>query len=231
MTNGKAMRSEEPIKSIVLPAKTRRFKPFAIALAIAGVFFVLYPALRPFSDEAALQGAIAFASQEWVVSHVLAIFAFILVTFGFYGLYLYVQGTAGERLARKGLVFSYAGTGLTLPYYGAEIFGLRAIGQEAIRQNSDALLNLANHVRFGPGFVLIVTGLLLLAAGSAMIAIAVWKSRMTPKWSGLPLAAGFLLFLPQYMAGQPLRIVHGLLLATGCFWIAVVVWRQKQDRR
>src|SRR5215218_11162161 len=32
------------------------------ALIIAGLLFVLYPAMRPFSDEASLQGAAAFAS-------------------------------------------------------------------------------------------------------------------------------------------------------------------------
>jgi hypothetical protein len=33
----------------------------AVSLALAGMFFVLYPAIRPFSDETSLQGAQAFA--------------------------------------------------------------------------------------------------------------------------------------------------------------------------
>jgi hypothetical protein len=40
---------------------------------LAGILFVLYSALRPFSDEMSLQGARAFASSQWVVAHVLAI--------------------------------------------------------------------------------------------------------------------------------------------------------------
>jgi hypothetical protein len=34
----------------------------AVSLAVAGILFVLYPLLRPFSDESSLQGAQAFAS-------------------------------------------------------------------------------------------------------------------------------------------------------------------------
>jgi hypothetical protein len=70
---------------------------------------------------------------------------------------------------------SWIGVGLTLPYYGAEVFGLHAIGQEAVRQHSSALLALANAVRFGPGFIVIVVGLGLLAVGSILVAVlATW---------------------------------------------------------
>ena len=50
------------------------------ALAIAGALFVVYPALRPFSDETSLQGAAAFASTAWIVAHMLAMVGFILNT-------------------------------------------------------------------------------------------------------------------------------------------------------
>jgi hypothetical protein len=48
----------------------------ALALGMAGVFFVLYPAIRPYSDETSLQGAAAFASTAWIVAHVLAMAGF-----------------------------------------------------------------------------------------------------------------------------------------------------------
>ncbi len=43
----------------------------ALALAIAGVLLVLYPAIRPYSDETSLLGAAAFAPNAWIVAHVL----------------------------------------------------------------------------------------------------------------------------------------------------------------
>ena len=78
----------------------------------------------------------------------LAVVGFILLALGLLGLHIALQTTAVERLAFLALVLSWVG--LTLPYYGAEVFGLHAIGQEAVRQHSSALLALADAVRFGP---------------------------------------------------------------------------------
>lgn len=207
-------------------ANMYRIRLAAMALAVAGILFVLYPALRPFSDEASLLGAAAFASTEWIVAHVLAMLGFILLTLGLFGLYISLQETTVERLAFRGLVLSWLGTGLTLPFYGAEVFGLHEIGLEAIRQQSAALVSLANDVRLGPGFIMILVGLVLLAVGSNMAATAVWKSRTMPKWSGIPFALGFLLYLPQFMGTQPIRVTHGLVVAAGCLWMAAGMWRQ-----
>jgi hypothetical protein len=197
-----------------------RVRLLAVSLAVAGILFVLYPLLRPFSDESSLQGAQAFASTAWIVAHLLAVVGFILLALGLLGLHLALQQSAVERLAFLALVLSWIGVGLTLPYYGAEVFGLHAIGQEAVGQHSSALLALANAVRFGPGFIVIVVGLGLLAVGSILVALAVWRSGTLSRWSGIPLALGFALYLPQFLATQPIRVAHGLLVALGCIWIA-----------
>jgi hypothetical protein len=44
----------------------------AVAPAVAGVLSVLFPAIRPSSDESSLQGAQAFAATGWFVAHMLA---------------------------------------------------------------------------------------------------------------------------------------------------------------
>ncbi len=192
----------------------------AVSLAVSGILFVLYPVLRPFSDESSLQGAEAFASTAWILAHLLAVVGFILLALGLLGLHIALQNTAVERLAFLALVLSWIGVGLTLPYYGAEVFGLHAIGQEAVRQHSSALLALADTVRFGPGFIVIIVGLLLLAVGAILVAIAVWQSGTLSRWSGIPLALGFVLYLPQFLGTQPIRVAHGLVVALGCIWIA-----------
>jgi hypothetical protein len=95
-----------------------------------------------------------------------------------------------------------------------------AIGQEALRQHSAALLVLADAVRYGPGFIVFIVGLLLLAVGAILIAIAIWQSGTLSRWSGIPFALGFILYLPQFLGSQPIRVAHGLLVALGCIWIA-----------
>lgn len=210
---------------IVRPLHSMRMRFGALALAASGILFVLYPALRPFSDETSLQGAEAFASTAWILAHTLAILGFILLGWAIFQLYIALQRTAVERFMFWGLGLSWLGVGLTLPFYGAEVFGLHAIGQEAIRQQNAALLELANQVRFGPGFTIIIIGLLSLAVGAILVATAIWKANDFAKWSGIPFALGFALYIPQYVASQPIRVAHGLLIAVGCLWIAAGMWK------
>ena len=123
-------------------------------------------------------------------------------------------------------MLSIVGVGLTLPFYGGEANGLHAIGQEALRQQNAALLSLAGVIRSGPGLIMFLVGLLLLAVGAIFTAIAIWKSGIYSRWSGIPYAVAIALYIPQFFGKQPIRVAHGLLLAFGCMWIAVELWRK-----
>jgi len=210
-------------------ATTSQTRLSSAALAIAGVLFVLYPALRPFSDETSLQGAAAFASTNWLVAHLLAIFAFTLLPVGLLGFQRFLHDTPAARRADWALVVSLIGVGLTLPFYGGEVYGLHAIGQEALRQQSAALLSVAAAVRSGVGLALFLVGLLLLAIAAILVALATWGSGRHSKWSGIPFAVGMGLYIPQFFWTQPLRVGHGLLVAIGCLWIAANLWRQSNQ--
>ena len=207
-----------------------RIRVAAAGLAIAGVLFVLYPALRPFSDETTLEGAAAFASPNWLVAHVLAMIGFILTTLGTGGLWIALSATRSERVAFRAAVATAVGAGLTLPFYGAEAFGLHAIGSAALREQSTTILAISGDVRGGVGLVIFLVGLLILAVGAVSAAIAVWRSEFLPKWSGVPLAVGFALFIPQFFLAQPLRVTHGALVALGCILIANELWRATRAR-
>ena len=193
----------------------------ALSLALAGVFFALYPAIRPFSDESTLQGAEAFATSSWLLAHSLAMMGFILLALGMLGLYGRLRGAAAGSSGITGLVVTWIGIGLTLPYYGAETFALHAVGREAIQLNNvDLLVTLTKSIRFGEGAWFFGLGLLAIAVGPILFAIAVWRSGILAKWSGVPLAVGFSLFLPQFFGPQPVRIGHGLLILVGCWLVA-----------
>lgn len=196
--------------------------------ALAGLLFVLYPAIRPFSDETSLQGAAAFGSSAWVVAHSFAIVAFVLLVLGLFGVYLALQRTTVERLMLVALVGSWVGVGLTLPFYGAEVFGLHAIGRAALEKSDVGLVALAGDVRGEPGIWFIVVGLVLLAIGIVIFAVAAWRSHVVTRWIGIPLAVGFALYLPQFMAPHAVRVAHGLLIAVGCWLIG---WNLLASRR
>lgn len=212
------------------PTSANRIRLSAFSLAISGILFVLYPAIRPFSDEASLQGAAAFASVEWLVAHMLAMVAFVLLPLALFGLHSTLKETPEESLGFWAFLLCMIGTGLTLPFYGGEAYGLHAIGKEAIRQSATALVSLAAVVRSGAGLVMFLIGLLLLAIAAITVAAALWRSRIYSKWSGIPFAVGIGLYIPQFLGTQPLRVAHGLLVAVGCLWIAAGLWRQSSKR-
>ena len=209
-----------------------RIRQAAISLALSGILFLLFPVVRPFFDESSLQGAREFASMQWVVAHALGMGGFILLALGFLGLHILLRQTKVERWAFRALVLCWAGVGLTLPFFGAEAFSLQVIGQAAANQNSTDLIPLVNQVRFGPGIIFVGIGLVLVAAATVVLASAIWKSEVLPRWSGVPLAVAFAVYIPQLQGApvfQPIRIAVGLIIVIGCAWIGAGMVRSTKN--
>jgi hypothetical protein len=167
-------------------------------LTAAGLLFLLYPALRPWEDEATTQGAqAAMGSNLWVASHLFAMIGFILVPI------------ALLRIHRTAAITFWVGAGLTLPYYGAEDFGLHEL---AAQPN---ILELAEAIRYNPvAMTTFAVGLVTMGVAGIMVAL---RLRTT---AAILFAAGFALFLPQFFTPPAARIAHGVLLAAGCAWLA-----------
>jgi hypothetical protein len=134
-----------------------------------------------------------------------------------------LAATRAEPLALTAAVLAWIGSGLVLPYYGAEDFGLHAIAGSAGPRAG--LLSLVHAVRYQPlAMTMFGTGLLLLAAAAIMAAVAVWRSHVLPRTSGILFAAGIALFLPQFFSPAAVRIAHGILLAAGSIILAAALW-------
>lgn len=206
----------------------RKFRLGAVSLAISALLLALFPLVRPFADRSRnpLEVVDAFASSSWVLAHILGGLGFVLLPVGLFGLYTFLQGSDVERRASQGLILSWIGIGLILPtVLGTEAFGLRAIGQAAVQQRNTDLLAIANAVRFGPQRIFFFLGLLLLALGAVLNAVAVWKSGAVPRWSGILFAIGLALFFPLFP--QVVRVVDGLLIGVGGTWIALSILSYK----
>jgi hypothetical protein len=213
-----------PVNRAPLPA-TAPTRLGAASLAVSGLLFLLYPAVRPYSDETTMDGARAMASSAWVVAHLSAVVGFILFTLGLLALHLVLGG----RLTLRATVVTWIGVGLVLPYYGAEVFGLNVIAKRAIADQNVSLLKLADDFRYGPAaLTMFGVGLVLLAVGAVMAAVAVWRSGSLPRWSAVPVALGFALFLPQFFGPPALRIGHGALIAAGGVWLGLALWRARR---
>lgn len=174
---------------------------------VIGLMFAVYPALRPYSDEVGTAGAEAFASPAWVLAHTAAMLGFIAV-----GLAVTYTG----RRSDVAVVATWIGVGLVLPYYGAETFALHALGVDALANSNPGLIELAEPIRYSPAqSVMFGLGLVLLAVGLVVFAL---HNRYA-----MVLAAGFVLFLPQFYAPPAVRIAHGLLIALGAIVAARAV--------
>ncbi|PWK88032.1 hypothetical protein C8D88_103228 [Lentzea atacamensis] len=169
-----------------------------MTLTAAGLLFLLYPVFRPWEDETTAAGAAtAMGSGAWLASHLFAMIGFILVPI------------ALLEIHRTAAITFWVGAGLTLPYYGAETFGLHEI---AAQPN---LLELAEAVRYNPvAATTFAIGLVTMGVAAVMVAL---KLRTLP---AILFAAGFVLFLPQFFTPPSARIAHGVLMIVGCVWLA-----------
>jgi hypothetical protein len=211
-----------------LSSNTFRIRAGAVALVAAGVLFVGYPALRPWHDENTVGGATAsLSSNAWVAAHFFAMLGFILMPLGLLALRRAVASTRAESTAAAGALLAWVGAGLTLPYYGAEDFGLHAIAGP--HGHGTDLLELVKAVRYQPLAITIFgAGLIALAAGAVVAAVAVWRSGVLAKASGVLFGAGFALYLPQFFGPPAVRIGHGVLVGIGSVVLAVALWRRAE---
>jgi hypothetical protein len=198
---------------------TARIKFGAGAFAFAGVMFLLYPALRPWHDESTVVGArTSMSSDAWVAAHFFGMLGFIAVPLGLFALHTVLA----SRVSYLALITAWIGAGLTLPYYGAEDFGLHALA----RSSTPDLLGVVDQVRFQPVAVTIFgVGLILMGVAGVLAAVAIWRSGVLQSAAGVVFAIGFVLFVPQFYLPAAARIAHGVIVLVGCVWLAVGLWR------
>jgi hypothetical protein len=202
-------------------------RPGAAALVLAGALFVAYPAVRPWHDETTADGALAsLGSAAWVASHLFAILGFILLPVGLLALRDAVRDTAAGRIAGVALLAAWVGIGLTLPYYGAEDFGLHAMARRVEAGESFDLVAMVDEFRFAPvAATTFGLGLVTLGVAAVLVAVAVWRSGTLARSGGIAFAVAFALFVPQFYTPAAVRIGHGVLVAVGCVWLAATLWR------
>ncbi|HIZ96979.1 MAG TPA: hypothetical protein H9805_00195 [Candidatus Janibacter merdipullorum] len=200
--------------------------------AASGLLMAGHLLLRPYGDapsSTSPEAAAAFASPWWVVAHLAG--ALALVQLARVGLRIDdLLSTSTTMIARwSGL----AGVALSLPYYGAETFGLHAIGRAGV--DDPAVLGLVDEVRNHPSALTTFgVGLLLLAVSGLATATA-WRGAVrserwaTPAWAAWPLAVGALLLLPQFFLPPAGRTAFGVAWAAAALILAVAAHRADQS--
>ncbi|HEV2930440.1 MAG TPA: hypothetical protein VGW74_17280, partial [Propionibacteriaceae bacterium] len=99
-----------PSRGDPIPTSRIRSRWGALVLAVAGVLFFFYPAVRPWQDESTVEGATkAMSSGVWVAAHLFAMVGFTLMVLGLLAVWSVVSRTRAKRLALAAVVTGWIG--------------------------------------------------------------------------------------------------------------------------
>lgn len=206
-------------------------RPAFVGLAVSGLAFAGYPLLRPYGPETGASFAADLASTAWLAAHVLAMVGFTALAFALRS--LVVSGTpwhwAGRPL-REVETRMWLALALLLPYYGAEAYGLNAVGRHALDSGDTAVLMVADSFRYAPFEIATFSfGLLLLMLVGGRLVHGTWHAGGATRAGGLLAGLGLVAYLPQFFAAPELRMAHGMVLGLGLLLLARSVSRPAQS--
>lgn len=187
-------------------------------LGIAGIAFALYPLFRGYATEVGLEAAALYARPAWLVAHLLGMIGFALLAAG-----LVVVDARSARAATWGAI-------ALLPYYGAEAFGLHALGVRIQQTGHVDMVEAAGMFRYQPvAMAIFATGLVLVAVVGVRLTMRGVQASGAARWGLLGAGVALATYLPQFFLPGPARIAHGVLLGLGLVIMAVTPRRQVQS--
>jgi len=198
----------------------------AIALAISGVSFAAYPALRPYGPESGLAGAADFGATAWLVAHVLGMVGFVSLAFALRSASVAPPWPWSGQPVRRAETRMWLAVALLLPYYGAEAYGLNALGRYATEHGDAGVIDVADAFRYAPfEMTTFALGLFLLVLVGGRLAHGLWRSGRLARTGGVLAGLGLATYLPQFFGTPEVRIAHGVVLGLGLVLTALATRR------
>jgi len=142
-----------------------------LALGLSALLLTAFPLVRPFfpldpyspGETLAIAGS-SITSARWLVAHLLAMMAFVLLPFGMLALYAYLRVGVMETSAWRALAWSLAGIVLIMPMLGFETFVLPILGKLYLA-GTPGIAPVLGLIYLGPAIGVFLLGLLFLAIG------------------------------------------------------------------
>lgn len=194
------------------------------AFVVAGIALAAYPALRPGGSEVGQEGADTFGSTAWLASHALGMLGFVALAFGLRAAAAAGPVWRGVMPLRRVETRAWVAVALLLPYYGAEAYGLHALGRHVGETGDLGALEIADAFRYGPfEMTTFALGLGALALVGGNLVLGPWREGGAARWGGLLAGLGLLTYLPQFFGPAELRVAHGFVLGAGLLLTAVTL--------
>lgn len=197
------------------------------ALLLTALFAGIHVLLRgPFVDPTANASGFAqmVGGTNFTLAWIVISFGFTLELYGILALYAYLSQSSAARLAFWGMILSFAGLSLVQTLVGSALTW-PAIGKLYLQGQTSAIeAPLATFTGLSAA-PLYLSGIFY-SIGSFIMAFAIWRSGILPKWLGIPYAiqAPLLAFVITYET-ELLGAILFIIASTGILWHA---WQSQQ---
>jgi len=202
-----------------------RFGILALPISgLVGIVSVLPSGV--FIDPSVDPQGFAQASGTNALGNMIGIASLVLLLVGVQSLYSILAYGSASRLAFAGMILTFIGVGLFLPFAGIFAFVAPIAGRAYLEGDTSAIRIITGSVSASNPSALLFAGMsgLFSVTGSILFATAIWQSTRLPKWSGFPYSLAILLsFLSAPFFSFILGFLGGVLLLTSGVWIAANV--------
>jgi hypothetical protein len=192
-----------------------------LVCVIAGTLIALAEILHPAGED-----LIAVHSPMWSPAHMTWWLGVILLQFGLIGLY----ARHADALGRLGL------TSFILAFFGASLTsGILFLQSSAVPLIAPRFPPIAYKLLVGPVFWVLLNEATF-GGGIVLFAIAAMRARVYPRWAGLLVIYGIVLYLaswvpPDRMLSHAIALASNLTFGLGIAWMGYALWSEKQPGR
>jgi hypothetical protein len=169
---------------------------------------------------------------EFLVSHLVAsIVGAAIGVLGLLALFVFVALRVPVRLATAGLAAAVAGNVLVTAVFGMAAFGQPAIGRLYLAGQTGDATALYADAYGAPLTATAAAGVLLLVAGVVVLGGVVARSRVLPRWAGVGMAVGIVVFgVIGLLLADFVQSIGAALLVASTLGLAAGARRAPEDR-
>jgi hypothetical protein len=204
-----------------------RLRAGAVAFGLAALMTVpaLFAAHPPTDPAHNREFALGANDAGYRLAWSLEIYALAPVILGMFALYGALARSSAGRLALTGLVVIVAGACLLLPGTGFAAFVMPAAGVLISQGHEQDVLRLLDQVFQEPGWIPVFLGGIAYQVGLVIMAVAVWRSRTMPRWTGAFLAAAAVVGVPAFLDVTLAQRIGPAVFAAALLALAAGLWR------
>src|SRR5712692_3340077 len=201
---------------------------------LLGVISILPPGvfINPSTDPETF----ARSTDSIALGNLIGIIALVFLLIGAWALYSFLEKGSVSRSRVYGLLLTFAGVGLQLPFAGIFAFAAPVAGRLYLNGDVNMVKVIADATAISNpvAFLFDASFAWLYAVGSIFLGLAVWRSRSLQKWAGLLYSVNSISIFsgPVYGFTAFLMALAGtVLLLTSGAWITANVARRRSRTR